>query len=360
MILFKIIKKWWVLSMSIIFFGCNNQDEHFETKTRKSTVLTFDSIFRALDTINFTATDNIQSIISLTKDSLGNMVICDYIGEKVYKYDFLTKYITKLQDTVNNIKILKAPIASGSDNTGLYISSNKNRRILIYNGTDSLKNHFLIAGSNMTPISILPVDSILFMGGYNLSENNLVHKYSIKGTFKKSFLIQGSEIGKTKLAGTINYPFMTVLNKSLFIVQTSEYKVHKFGLNGNLIKQILFTPDYFIPLSQVQIDKAEKAENPSKIQNEFSRPVCLFTNENKLFIQVEMPKDTLISNSDYSIGANYRLDIFDDQLEPTVCGIDCGNKRLLYVDKKAGTFFFLTKADYKKKLFTIERFGILK
>jgi hypothetical protein len=339
-----------LLAVANLIISCSREN----TAITPSSQARFKDLFTPVDSILLTSKDSIKSILSICVDKNQNLILCDYIGQQICKYNVQEKTIDRLNDTINGKKVLANPIAVTTDETGnIYVSSNTNRRILIFDANGKIKKSFLISGGNMTPTRLLVVQNTLYMGGFSLRQRTLIHTYDRNGRYLNNFFEQSRSVAETPFGGTINYPFFDVANNTLWAIQQMDYRLEHFDLSGRLMKDIKFAPDYYLGLT-TEIEKKAESSNASNFLNAFSKPICLFSSNGKIFVQVEMPRKEV--SSDYLNGAIHVLDIFDSEGEVIFCGVPCGNERLMFVDPGSNVFYFLSRMDYAKRTFAIKSY----
>lgn len=338
----------------VLSSSCAFNKKKLPVITKATTKVKFKDVFTPLDSVEFTEKDSIKSILSITLDHNHNMILCDYGGEQILKYNFDKKLLSKLNDSINHIKLLMHPISCTTDENGnLYVASNGNRRILIFDSSDALKGSFLMSGDNIVPVTLRVKNGKVYMGGFSLMNKKLIHIYDTTGKDFKDFLMQPKGLENTKFGEALNYPFFDFSNGNIWTVQAMKYVVKEFDSNGNLKSQFLFKPQYYVSLTK-DIEKMSKIELPTMLFHKFCRQICLFNLGKVFLVEVEMPRNNVDDNS-YLNGAEFRLDIFDSLGKSLYSGIQLDNE-LLYVDQHQKICYFLTKINYEKMDFEIKRF----
>ena len=352
-----------IFILLFFIFSCRSNIETQKVIT-KSTGQTFNSIFRQVDSFGISSELVKAPInISILNDK---MVICDYEKDIVDIFDNKGKLLFTITNQLSEGEKLQKPICTYCKGDSIFVASNHGRRILTYaitnNSIPKLIHSFIISQSNITPIDITGFGNKMIMAGFNMQTDKLLHLYTDEGKFLKSFMTCSKSADDQKdnyTQSALNYPFADYMNGNIYAIEHAVYRISKFDTTGNEIIKKEIRPDYYVPPDPDSINQTKN--NYLKISNRYSWPIQLKAFDNYVFTQMEMPGPIIFNNpQDYFSQSNFRMDVFDKNCNPIYTGIDCGNKRLEAVDKKAGIFYFIAGYSSQKKSYIIETFSLKK
>lgn len=356
------MRRIFILISLCLFFCCRNNDVQTQQVITKTTGETFSNIFQQIDSFGISS-ELVKAPINISILN-GKLIICDYESNIVDIFDNKGKLLTTLSNEEGAEKKLQKPICTFCKGDSIFVASNHGRRILTYidNSTPKLIHSFIISQSNITPIDITGFGNKMIMAGFNMQTDELLHLYTDEGKFEKSFMTCSITPGNEKNSyaeSALNYPFVDYMDNNIYAIEHAVYRLSKFDTNGNEIIKKVIRPDYPVPVNFDSINQTKTAY--LKISNKYSWPIQLKAFNGYVFIQVEMPGPVIFkSPQDYFSQSNFRMDVFDRNCNPIYTGINCGNKRLEAIDKKAGIFYFIAGYSPQKKSYIIKTFSLRK
>lgn len=294
--------------------------------------------------------DSLFSISDFVVDYQGNYIICDLAGHQINVYDSVGAFIQKLASTGGGPGEVYQPIVITIDkNENLYVSDNATRRISVFNSDYEFKNSFAITAGHIPPITMVVDNEKIYLGGFNISQNNLIHMYNIKGKFLKSFFNIPEEINGTALGNALCYPYFDVFQNNIFATQSFLYQINKY--NDNLERTML----YHIKSNNFKkFSEKFKKENIFEDHSTFSKICYLGVMDDMIIIQVEMPRKNY-DGGDYLVGSDYQIDIFSLSGKCIKSNIQT-RSILMYIDKQQKVMYFLSKLDFSNQIYSISGF----
>lgn len=323
--------------------GCNK----ITTINTKSSNIEFNDLFTKSREFSIEP-NNLSSLMDF-KFYNNNFILTDYVGKKVILVDSNGHY---LKDILNDeiaypIKIVNPLAISVSDNK-IFISDNSPRRIYVLDSDFNFLKRFILPGNHMSPTHISCVNNNLYLSGYDKNTSFFLHKYDTSGKYLSSFKTVYEGESKEFSKSAVNYIWTSIHNKELYSVELNNYVIEKYDLEGNLLIQKKYLPDYFVQLTD---SLSTSTSDYIEIREKFSKLSSINIIGDKIIIQIEMP--VVGDYSNYFNSRKFKVDILDLDLKPVITGIEFGNKKIVDVDAN-GNVYVINHHDQENNSFNVQ------